>query len=262
MCYTFNILQEKQGIYDSFLDCVYVITLENSFKRHKNIEDQFKKYNLCKNTIIVNNKGYNCEKILEIDGYNIKVDNTQTDLTHANIIVLKHSISQGYKNILILEDDFILSDIICETAHTENIKREVSKNGNQIISLGCLPFISSNFNDNFKKNIVSLGTHAQIYTLSTTIQLLNYINTNLSKTICDWDVITNLCGRIFYNKPLVYQIWPETENRNNWLSKIKSINTKNIKKIEKIFLNSLKILSLDKTPEPGTSFFYKYHIKL
>jgi GR25 family glycosyltransferase involved in LPS biosynthesis len=262
MCYSFIFLKEKPGLYDDFLDCVYVITMENSFERHKNIEEQFKKYNLCKNTIVVKNKGYKCEKILEIKGKNIKVDDTQTDLTHANITILKHSISQKYKNILILEDDFILSDIICETTHIENIKSEVNKNGNQIISLGCLPYISNNFNDNFKKNFASLGTHAQIYTISTTINLLNYINNNLSKTIFDWDIITSLCGRIFYNKPLVYQIWPETENRNNWLSKIKSIDTKNIKKIEKIYFTCFEILSLDKTPEPGTSILYKMHVKL
>jgi GR25 family glycosyltransferase involved in LPS biosynthesis len=256
MCYTFQVLEEKSGLYDDFLECVYVITMENSFKRHKNIEDQFKKYNLCKNTIIVKNKGFKLEKTVEIGKKKIKVDNTQTDLTHANITILKHSISQNYKNILILEDDFILSDIICETTNIDNIKREVNNNGNQIISLGTLPYISSNFNDNFYKNIISVGTQAQIYNLSNINNILKFIN---NVNYYDWDAITGNYGRIVYKKPLIYQIFPETDNFKNWYSELGEINGKYIRNIVRIAFN---LLSLDKIPEPGTSFFYKYHIKI
>ena len=72
MIYSFRYNEERKGIYDELVDCVYVITMENDVNRHKNIEDQFKKYNLCKNTIIVENKGYkNNDKYLKNRNKNI-----------------------------------------------------------------------------------------------------------------------------------------------------------------------------------------------
>ena len=56
-CFKFDLIQNKKGIFDTFVDATYILTLVGSNKQN-NINEQLKIF-------IVNNKGYkNCDKIL------------------------------------------------------------------------------------------------------------------------------------------------------------------------------------------------------
>jgi hypothetical protein len=104
-CFRFNLRQYDKGIFDNFVDATYIITLENS-KRIKNIEEQLSKYIPTKNIYIVYNKGYKkCNKVL-------LVQNRAHDITNTNFTIMNHSVKNNFNNILILEDDFVFSDMI------------------------------------------------------------------------------------------------------------------------------------------------------
>ena len=62
-CYTFKKIQFKKGIYDDSIDATYIITMEDSIDRHKNINEQLKNIHPTKIVYIVFNKGFKkCEK--------------------------------------------------------------------------------------------------------------------------------------------------------------------------------------------------------
>ena len=68
------------------------------------------------------------------------------------------------------------------------------------------------------------------------------------KIIVDWDLETKFFKKYMYNKPLCYQLFPETENYNNWYSPLK-FDVYTVK-----FL--MKQNKLDENVEPGYSNFY------
>ena len=57
-CYSKKFIISKKGIFDTFIDMTYVITLEDSKERHKSVISQLKKYELTKKVSIVFNKGF------------------------------------------------------------------------------------------------------------------------------------------------------------------------------------------------------------
>ena len=64
----------------------------------------------------------------------------------------------------------------------------------------------------------------------------------------DWDYYTHSTfTRYMYPEPLCYQLFPETENQNNWHS---------FSGLTYVLLNIIKVLKLDKQTEPGYTFFY------
>ena len=72
-------------------------------------------------------------------------------------------------------------------------------------------------------------------------------NTLKNKTNWDWDLHTNFNYiRYIYEKPLCYQLFPETENQKHWENDIGV-------KVQKYTINKLK---LDVHVEPGYSIAY------
>ena len=81
-CYTFSELHFKKGVYDKSIDATYIITMEHSIERHKNITNQLKKLQPTKLVYIVFNKGFRkCDKILP-------ENNTKFDLIHYNLEII------------------------------------------------------------------------------------------------------------------------------------------------------------------------------
>ena len=260
-CYSKKFIISKKGIFDTFIDMTYVITLEDSKERHKSVISQLKKYELTKKVSIVFNKGFKkCKKELCFDNICKKVDISIKDIIHVYQYILKDAQKNNYNNILILEDDFIISERILEQKIIKDLEEKVNsyKNKNLLLKLGCIPFLSyeGRLNDNFKRILISLGTHAIIYNKNS----INKILQELSLT--DYDVVINMIfmtEQIMYKIPLIYQIFPDTENRKNWGKDDNFLINFGIFFVQFYINQIINLFNLNKIEEPGTSMMYKYH---
>jgi hypothetical protein len=197
----------EKGFLDNCVDATYIINLEGN-GRLQNIYNQLNQYQPTKKIYIFFNKGYkNCNKKL--------YKNTPSyDLIDTYINIFKDAKSQNYKNILILEDDFIFDEKILNIENTNEICNFIqNKDEEYVYILGCVPFVqipSISYNRNV---LLKMGTHACIYTEKMMEKILN----TKQSIISDWDVYMNfnLKQYMFY-EPLCYQLFPQTENRKEW----------------------------------------------
>ena len=239
-CYTFEKNTYPSGLLDSFIDATYIIHLKDN-GRLDHILEQLKEYQPTSTIYIAHNKGFKkCDKkLIEQASYQ--------DLTDAFLQCFKHADSQGYNNILILEDDFIFSSDIKNPGHINSIRQFVlSKEGDDFIYyLGCVPiFIIPKSVGSHYLSLKSLTTHAIIYSKKARSKITDFSGKH-------WDVIVekNIGSRYLYYKPLCYQTFPETENKKEWADKDNGVITW----IKNAFIKSL---SLDKEAEWGFAFLY------
>jgi hypothetical protein len=244
-CYNFKKIKYNTGLLDEAVDATYIIHLEGN-GRYDDIINQLKTYHPTKEVYILFNKGYKkCKK-----DEHIKLP--AHDLVDAFLHVFKHAKNENYDNILILEDDFIFTEKIKKTSTQQDICTFLNDNKDKDYQyfLGCLPFLQLPCTLDSKHfiNICSGGTHAVIYTKKNRERLLE-VN---QKDITDWDwySFTHL-RRYTYCEPLCYQLFPDTDNSNNWHKDnyIFHMMSKLAKKI-------LKLFKLDTQIEPGYSIFY------
>ena len=112
-CYRKELITNDKGSYDGIIDMIYVLTMEKSKKRHQSIYSQLNKFKLTKNAKIMFNKGYKTCKKISCNKYECQqVKTPPHDITHAMNEIYKDAIDNNYKTILILEDDFIVSERI------------------------------------------------------------------------------------------------------------------------------------------------------
>lgn len=202
----------KNTMFQPSVDATYIIHLEGN-GRLPSIEKQLEQYQTTNLVYIVFNKGYkNCSKKLpfQLPAF---------DLVDTFLFIFQHANEQGFKNILILEDDFIFNKEIYHDNHLNNINNFLIKkqNENMMYYLGCLLWIQLPYNQHTCINLLSSGTHAVIYSFKSR----EYMLKKKIIPIFDWDIYNNcLTGirRYVYNKPLCYQLFPETENSKNWPS--------------------------------------------
>jgi transcriptional regulator of met regulon len=99
-CYSFQQIIKPKGFLDESVDATYIIYLEGN-GRLPRILKELEKCVPTKIIYILSNKGFRkCYKQL-------RHQITVYDLIDANLNIMKHANQQNYKNILILEDDFI-----------------------------------------------------------------------------------------------------------------------------------------------------------
>jgi hypothetical protein len=246
-CYNFKKIIYTNGLLDDAVDATYIIHLEGN-GRYEDILYQLSQFQPTKIVYIVFNKGYTkCQK-------NENIVLPAHDLVDAFLQIFKHSDKQNYGNILILEDDFIFSQKIKDISSRVNICKFLNnhKNENFQYLLGCIPIIKMpyTFDGNHFKNVISLGTHACIYSKINRTQLLK----REQKYITDWDVYNNYYFRRYtYYEPLCYQLFPDTENSDNWGKDNYLLYLLGLA-IKKIF----KFFKLETKIEPGYSFFYLF----
>jgi len=244
-CYNFKKIKYNKGLLDDAVDATYIIHLEGN-GRYDDIMNQLKTYHPTKEVYILFNKGYKkCKK-----DEHIKLP--AHDLVDAFLQVFTHAKNQKYDNILILEDDFIFSKKIKKTSTQQDICTFLNNNKDKDYQyfLGCLPYLQlpCTLDSKHYINICSGGTHAVIYTKKNRERLLN-VN---QKDITDWDYYSFTHSRRYaYCEPVCYQLYPDTDNSNNWHKDnyILYIISKSVKK----FYN---ILKLNTQIEPGYSIFY------
>ena len=221
-CYRYELIKNKNGFFDNIIDAVYIIHLENN-GRLDSVMNQLNQYKVCKTTYILFNKGFKkCKKAEHINM-------SYLDLTDAFINVFNHAESKNYNNILIFEDDFIIDKDI--ENHVNNIEDFFNKHKNEnfLYSLGSIPSLMYPTIDlNHYRLLLSAGTHAIIYTKLCRQKILNE-----KRMIIDFDFFRNIYIKNYtYYKPLVYQIFNETENYKNWSN---SLNMKIVKQLIHIF---------------------------
>lgn len=234
-CYKKKYIQYNEGIFDKFVDATYVLTTVNSKRDYVSQLDKLKPTK--KNIVVVNQLFTNCDKYIK----NVKVDSPPLDIVHSYNYIFNDSLEQGYNHILLLEDDFTVS----ENVFTKNIVDKICNivvNTDCVFYLGCIPVVSTYYNNSFRKIVLSLGTHANIYNINSMKRFINDTD-----TITGVDVYMNSTfNRIMYKHPLVYQTFPETDNRNVWSKGV----------VPTLGVTTLKLLKLDERCEPGTSIVY------
>ena len=238
-CYIFEKIIYDDPIFTQ-VEATYIIHLEGN-GRIESIISQLKKYHPTRIVYILYNKGFKkCKK----DPY---INKTTLDLVDAFLYVFNDAYKKGYNNILVLEDDFIFDEIILENNyHAKEIEYfiESKKNDSFVYYLGTLPIIQTSSYSNSNLVLLSTGTHACIYPKKI---IENTLLKFEKSTIHDWDCYLNFNYRRYkYNKILVYQLFPQTENQKNW-------GDHNIiyKIISKYFTLLNTKINLDKNIYPG-----------
>ena len=242
-CYEYKKIVFNDGFLNNSVDATYIINLKGN-GRYTDVEKQLSTFHPTDIVYILINQGYKkCEKTLNHQ-------HPAYDLTDAFLQIFKHSLDQGYRNILILEDDFVFADKIREPDVYNDLNDFLNKknNDNFVYYLGCVPYIQTIGFTNHNQLYMSSGTHACIYSKSMREHVLEK---HKQCDIIDWDIFNNLnviyYNRYVYYEPLCYQLFPQTENSNNWFNPI------GIADLLKWFY---KYMLLDKQFEPGYSFFY------
>lgn len=244
-CYNFKKIKYNKGLLDDVVDATYIIHLEGN-GRYDRIMSQLKTYHPTKEVYIVFNKGYKkCQK-------DERIKLPAHDLVDAFLQVFKHAKNENYDNILILEDDFIFSKKIKKTSTQQDICTFLNNNKNEDYQyfLGCLPVlqIPCTLDSKHFINIGSGGMHAVIYTKKNRERLLK-VN---QKDITDWDYYSFTHSRRYvYCEPLCYQLFPDTDNSNNWHK-----DNYIFHEISKLLKKILNLFKLDTQIEPGYSVFY------
>jgi len=245
MCYYLKTNYYKDPLFNN-VDATYIIHLDENKERYKNITDQLELYHPTKIVHIVFNKGFKkCNKP--------NISNSVQDLIATYLYIMNDATK--YNTILILEDDFMFNKEIKN--HTANIETFVNNNTDYIYRLGCIPIIQLPYN-NYTYVGLNTGAHCVLYSKSIRTKIINDKIKDLNTIkdwdkIKDWDVYINfLTINYVYYKPLCYQLFPNTENRNNWGNY--NIFTHYISQIIMVII--IQLLGIDTQVEPGYSITY------
>jgi len=260
-CYDFQLRDfSKPGLFDDFVDMTYIITSHKDLERNKKVELELQKLIPTRKIYFVYNSTYKtCNKILpqQIPPY---------DLKDANLNIMHHSLENGFNNILILENDFFYSKLLLDNEKNKEVVREINDFFNDpyysekpfAYNLGPnVQLLYHNFFSKYKNTntlLLGAGTHAVIYNKKIQLEIIKENGNLITNIFPDFD--KNIDAYIvfnydvyFYNKPLIVQMWNDTENSNHW-SKIKIL-----KDMIKLYF---KLFKLDTNPELGLSIQYKF----
>ncbi len=251
--YTFELFENETSLFDNkIVNATYVIHLEGN-GRYENILEQIKEFKTTNKVYILHNKGY--KKVKKQD----YITKSPLDLIDAYLTIFKHSSNNGFKNILIFEDDFICDEKLLDTNITNDICSFINSEENYIYYLGVVPFNTENKFGNHKILINGIGSHAVIYSYEIIKNSLNYDQQNIS----DWDAflgesINNFSVKKYmYNKCLCYQPFPETENSKFWGSNCDIWGSIFFQLLHKSF----KLIKLDTEPKFGFNLLYNIFVR-
>ena len=241
-CYTFKKIIYTEGFLDDSVYATYIIHLKDN-GRLEHVYEQLKIYHPTKIVYIVFNEGF---KICKKQNY---ITDTAEDLVDANIQNFRHANNNNYKNILVLEDDFIFSEKIKSDFHQHNINTFIKSNDTNplIYYLGCVPNILLPYDYYNYTVFKGVAAHSVIYNTKMREIILNK-NQDIIK---DWDVELWNHLRYTYYIPLCYQLFTDTENSTNW-GKESLFDLL----ASKMALQIYKICGMNKHAEPGYSLFY------
>lgn len=203
MCYRFERHTfDIPGNFETCIDATYVLIMEGS-PREDQIKKQVEQANITSTIIYQWNKGYkNCEK-------NLRVRKPNYDLEHALKNAFKHALRQGYKRIMVLEDDCEFCHRVRNPVIYDDVCRFIKKNNPDIYTFGSFfPIINPLGTSNHQRLFFNAGSHCIIYNekymkwLLKNNCLLGHVDLETNR---HWSKFT-------YKLPLAYQKAESTEN--------------------------------------------------
>jgi hypothetical protein len=247
-----NLVEFERGIFDGILDCTYVILCCGPDpNRLENVKEQLKILRPSKKVHLMFFAGYRkCD---------ISVG-TNDDLINNILYIFKEAIENGSKRIMVLEDDFFLTEPISET-DSGRINDFVTKKDPDVYSFGsfCAPTVSTILSYHNKASFGIIGVaHCMMYNSDFMLKYIHYMNNN-DKTSLNTDVSTkDITSDVYrYYKPLVYQKFEATENQViGWHKSLGKCG----KPLISLYLYFVRLVRLDKQPQPG--FFIAYYFPL
>jgi hypothetical protein len=247
-CYEFVEYNFNNCLFQN-IEATYIIHLKNN-GRLNNVLAQLNENKITKHVFIMYNEGYkNCNK-------SEYINNTCTDLIDCNFTIFEHALKNNFNNILILEDDFIFNPDIKDLKIINDVETFVLNelDYNSFYYLSCVPIVRRPYKKVHSKIIIGCTTHSIIFSHDFIVNVLQ--NTN-KKELSDWDkfLFTSGFKRYSYHKPLCYQLFPKTQNYNNWKGPPFLFNIDVF-----LFKFFLRINNMDKIYEPGFSNFYFYSL--
>ena len=244
-------IQMENSIFDDVCDWTYVILCcYDTYEREKNVFEQLELLRPTRNISLVYNKGYrHCytEKVSE-------------DLFEISKYIYKDMIDKNYNRVLILEDDLLLKKPI-PVEDVQSIVNFIEEVDPELYSLGSPSVFNPSYI--FRKHVKLIGymatSHAYMINqeLCKKVLNLNQRGRSPSEDIINNDYhIDNILSisneKYKYYKPLVYQLFPATENQKNWGGKGKFS-----KLLNKINLSlQIYFLKIDRQLEPGWTILY------
>lgn len=237
-CYSLKEYHFDEPIFND-IEATYIIHLEGN-GRYEHIEKQLQTYHPTKLVYVLLNKGFKkCEK-------DKRIDKSPLDLVDAFWTIFKDANEKKYENIIVLEDDFIFDEKILDKTHSTSIETFLKEKQGNLFAyyLGTLPLLQMSFNTEHNRVILSGGTHACIYPCGFIKHMVENVK---QETITDWDMYMNFnYTRYKYHTPLCYQLFPQTENQNNW-----GHENPIFRYISKKGIECIKIMKLDTNVHPG-----------
>lgn len=197
-CYSYKIINETKSPLLKNVDITIILMMEksNRFKYDPFI------LNLSKKTVIQFNKGFRaCKKPSTV----VKSNN---DIIHAYYTAFEYT--KDYNNILILEED---AEVLYYTkSHYHLVDEYISKEF-KIFSFATNG-VFTRIDDNFYSVDVAHGAQAQIISKNERKKLMLQMKNNNFLGEPDTTYMRN--NVVVYKHPLIVQLFPETENFNNW----------------------------------------------
>jgi len=252
-CYQYEERNYSEPLFHEGIDVTYVIHLEGN-GRYQTIVEQLEQYPITSRVIILHNQGFKkCEKSAHIWA-------TPYDLIDAFLQIFKHAYENEYENILILEDDFIFDEKIRSDFHRKNIVEFLRKKSHGeesfLYYLGCVPWLQIPYDSYHYCPLITTGMHSVIYSKKYREAVMNYEQVDIN----DWDYFNNqgfIGCRYAYYIPLCYQLFPVTENSKSW-GKVNSWYGGFTQMFGSIVFSIFQLFGMDKSVEPGYSFFYVF----
>jgi hypothetical protein len=237
----------KNPIFDSIANCTYIVLCcgENP-KRLSSVMKNINILNPTTKVKLIYNKGYkNCECSKSVNH----------DLANIQNYIFEDAISNNYKRILFLEDDFELPEKI-DKDDIININNFIKNHNPDVYGLGnfSIPEITSIFSAHEKVLCNFLGlTHAVFYNKNSMKKICKYYKNHKNPITLGIDSSISEIDNIEvyrYYRPLVYQKLPATENqKNGWKNQIGTI-------LATISIGFINLTKLHSKLEPGYSILY------
>lgn len=235
-----------KGIFDEIVDCTYVfLCCGPKPPREESVHININKFRPTSTVKLIYNVGFkNCPITKSLSD----------DMASSQLYIFNDALKNNYQRILFLEDDFLVP----EQPHQndiDSITSFINTNSPSLYGLGnfIIPTPTTLLSSHQKPMFDFIPmSHAVIYDKHYMQKAIDYYKNHETKLF--QDILPGYLSdieRYRYYKPLVFQIFPITENqKNGWNEIIPS------KILLSIVIVLIKILQLDKNIYPGYSVIY------
>jgi hypothetical protein len=242
-CYTISEWSNTDAPLFKNVKKAYVLTMNNSHRIHSDRAEKLQI--LCSQTFVQYNAGWkHCEK-------DAQITSSALDLVDAYRNLFEHC-KDVTEPILVLEDDAIL--LGTELEDYARVDEFIDKTVFHVYSLGSLG-MTRPFQVGYHRKFVNvLGfSQALIWSRQGRNEFLSMLGSSQHYSHMDVHFVSSLKHKYTYYKPMVVQVFPDTENRQTWCFRCKNEWFEML--IVDVWINILKVLKLSEDPS-GWTFFY------